>query len=320
MTREMGGYFGLDIGNAKLYHHSAIALNSGRSCLAYLLAKENVTRLYLPNYLCDTLITTVAECGINYDFYPIDTRLEMLHQIKLNPDDRLLYVNYFGLKDEYAGKLPSKYGKALIVDNSQAFFSPPLADIDTFYSPRKFFGVPDGGYLYSNKRIDGDLATAHSSAHALHLLGRIDDGAEAWYQAYLEAEVALATQGIMRMSRLTHGLLGTIDYAAACERRNRNYDMLHQMLAELNRLEIAATRGAGPMVYPLLWDGERLRERLIKERIYVATYWREVVTREGSNDTERRLAEKCIALPIDQRYEITDMQRMARIILEVADE
>ena len=31
-----------------------------------------------------------------------------------------------------------------------SLFEKPLKNIDTIYSPRKFFGVSDGGYLYMN--------------------------------------------------------------------------------------------------------------------------------------------------------------------------
>ncbi len=63
-----------------------------------------------------------------------------------------LCTNYFGIKDEFITSL-SKQVSNLIVDNAQSFFSNPIENIDTFYSPRKFFGVSDGAYLYCDTRI-----------------------------------------------------------------------------------------------------------------------------------------------------------------------
>lgn len=40
--------------------------------------------------------------------------------------------------------------KNLIVDNVQVFYTPPIKGLDTIYTCRKFFGVPDGAYLYTD--------------------------------------------------------------------------------------------------------------------------------------------------------------------------
>lgn len=38
----------------------------------------------------------------------------------------------------------------IILDNTQSFFQKPISGIDTIYSCRKYFGVPDGAYLSTN--------------------------------------------------------------------------------------------------------------------------------------------------------------------------
>ena len=45
----------------------------------------------------------------------------------------------------------------LIVDNAQAFYMPHLG-LASFYSPRKFFGVADGGYLFCGKKLDEEFS------------------------------------------------------------------------------------------------------------------------------------------------------------------
>ena len=62
-------------------------------------------------------------------------------------------VNYYGLfSEEQLISLKNKYGN-IVVDNAQAFFTEPVKGIDTIYSCRKFFGVPDGGYAYTEKLV-----------------------------------------------------------------------------------------------------------------------------------------------------------------------
>ena len=83
---------------------------------------------------------------------------------------------------------------------------------------------------------------------------------------------------------------------------------LHEALKNYNELRIATEEVNGPMVYPLLISKKGLKEFLIHHKIYVATYWQEVLTRVGAGTTEHKFTEYLVPLPIDQRYGIEDMQ------------
>lgn len=74
------------------------------------------------------------------------------------------------------------------------------------------------------------------------------------------------------------------------------------------------------MVYPFLCASAELRQALLRERVYVASYWPEVVARKGVSDIECMLVEHAIPLPVDQRYDTGDMQRIIQIIKENIDE
>lgn len=69
-------------------------------------------------------------------------------QIK-NREDWVYLINFYGQysRDEIVSY--AKEYKNLIVDNVQAFYTKPIEGVDTIYTCRKFFGVPDGGYLYA---------------------------------------------------------------------------------------------------------------------------------------------------------------------------
>ena len=48
LSKEIGGYFGLDIDTDKytnLQHHS-VALNTARNCLRYLIKAYNITKMF----------------------------------------------------------------------------------------------------------------------------------------------------------------------------------------------------------------------------------------------------------------------------------
>ena len=50
-----------------------------------------------------------------------------------------------------------------------------------------------------------------------------------------------------------------------------------------------------------------LRKKLIDDKIYTPKYWEDALNRILSSDTEHSFIENIIPLPIDQRYEIEDM-------------
>ena len=99
----------------------------------------------VPYYLCDSIVNLLQKNNIDITFYHIKMDFTPENNIKLRTGEYLFVVNYYGqLTKKMQGKLKSQY-KNIILDNTQAFFDKPLKNVDTLYSFRKFFGVPDGG-------------------------------------------------------------------------------------------------------------------------------------------------------------------------------
>jgi hypothetical protein len=69
------------------------------------------------------------------------------------------------------------------------------------------------------------------------------------------------------------------------------------------------------MVYPYLTDDAALKQRLIQDEIFVATYWPNVMEWCSNDDIEYKLATRIIPLPIDHRYGMKDMRRIINTIL-----
>ena len=149
-TKAIGGYIELQLPKGDEYYPSLIKLNTGRNALEYILKANNYVSIYIPYFTCEVLLEPIKRLGIQYYFYTIDKNLDPVIDFHIAPNECFLYTNYFGIKQQTINRL-SKEIPNLIVDASQAFFSKPLSGIDTFYSCRKFFGVPDGAYLQCNK-------------------------------------------------------------------------------------------------------------------------------------------------------------------------
>ncbi|WP_028485999.1 hypothetical protein [Thiomicrorhabdus chilensis] len=310
--KELGGYFELELNQGEPYHKNALALNSARNCFKYILKAKQPPKVYIPAYCCDSLIESLQAENIDYAFYHINEQFELLDLPQLKPNEKLLYINYFALKSEYVRNLHSQYGEALIVDNTQAFFEMPIQGVDTFYSPRKFFGVADGGYLYTDRLLEQDLEQDHSASRFTQLLGRYENTASEFYNHYQTSENALINQPIKWMSKLTQGILKSLDYNKIALTRQRNFWALEAFLGEKNQFKGICLTDFVPMVYPYLTDDLKLRSRLIENKIYIAKYWMDAI--ERVNEQEKHMIENVVYLPIDQRIKFNGLNKIKKVV------
>lgn len=310
----IGGYFSLELPKREAYHSRALALNTGRNCLEYILRARGYKKVYIPYYTCNVVLEPFHKLGVPFEYYHIDIHFEIRDRFTLNEGEALLYTNYYGLKQRYVEQLAEKVGSRLIVDNTQAFYAKPIAGIDTFYTCRKFFGVPDGAYLYTDKLLDEELEQDQSYERMLSLTKRIDLSPEAGYQDFRDTSKALVGQPIKRMSKLTQRMMQGIDYEAVAQKRRANYQLLHETLGKENNIELPLEDDAVPMVYPYLVPVKGLREKLIENKIFVARYWPSVLECTGPEDIDYLLAFQMQPLPIDQRYGEDEMKEICKII------
>ena len=311
----VGGYFELELRKGEHYHKDAIRLNTARNCFEYVLRSRQCTQVYVPYYTCEVLLEPIKKLGVNYKFYSINEQFEPISFPSLDADTAFLYTNYYGMKQKCVERLSEKYGSQLIVDNAQAFYSEPMQRIDTFYSARKFFGVSDGAYLYTGKRLEQNLYQDVSYKRMSHLLKRIDLGAELGYLDFRNDDDMLCNQDIKQMSKLTDNVLSGIDYEAAKRKRRENYTLLDEFLRASNQISLELDERAVPMVYPYLTDDLSLRRRLIENKVFVATYWSNVKGWTTEDMLERKLMERLIPIPCDQRYGEKEMSSIVSLVL-----
>lgn len=318
MLKEIGGYFELELSNRHSFPHSeGTCLNVGRNALEYVLRSiPAISRIWLPYYTCEVVLEPLKKLEIPYSFYTINDCLELKELIDLKPDEYLLVTNYFGIKDSYIRQLSQIYGAQLIVDNAQAYYCDPIAGIKTVYSPRKFVGVPDGGIAFVSNGWDVEQFEIDCSYNRCsHLLKRYDLGASGGYADFRDNSHELVNQPIRRMSHLTVALLSNIDFVSIRQRRIENFNYLHQVLGTSNLLSIPDVEGfACPMVYPYYTDNSSLKKKLIEDKVFVATYWPNVMQWCKPTDVEYKLADRILALPIDQRYEKEEMNKILTIL------
>lgn len=71
MKQEIGGYLELEVFHGKEYYPDLVKVNLGRTALCWLLDPRKIETLYLPFFLCDSVIDTCLRQGIHVNFYSL---------------------------------------------------------------------------------------------------------------------------------------------------------------------------------------------------------------------------------------------------------
>ena len=314
--REIGGYFGFEKLIHKEYYAGLIALNTARNALLYVMRARGIKKIYIPFYLCDSVSKMLDREGFNYEYYHVNKNFMPDFNKKLNDGEYLYIVNYYGIiNNSRVQELSALYGNKIILDNVQAFFQAPINGIDTIYSCRKFFGVPDGAYLSSNAILDYELDTDKSSGRMTHILGRCEGrSASDYYADFKKSDESYVNLALMKMSWLTSNLLGAIDYDSVKNKREENYNMLDSLLGDSNILPKISP--AGPYAYPYYCDdGLKVKKKLAGKKIYIATLWPYALT--CGDTTAEDYAANILPIPCDQRYNQDDMKYIAKELTKI---
>lgn len=307
MLMEIGSFIEMDLKSTGEYFkdNRLARLNSGRAGILYALTILKLKKIYIPYYQCPSVFSFLIANGIELLPYNLDADLEPVLN-KNEKDSAVLIVNYFGLFDSYKlHRLQKKYIN-VIIDNSQAFFTRALVGCMNIYSPRKFFGVPDGGYVIgpTAKTLEFTLQQDYSSDTAGFLMKRIEMGCKAVYQERQLNEERIDNAGVRRMSLLTKSMLQGIDYTKIKKIRRKNFLYAHHVFKSINQLNISSLQSlfSVPMVYPLLIEQEELVGVLKEQGIYTGRWWAHVLKSVDDASIEYKLSQYMIPIPIDQRY------------------
>lgn len=314
--KEIGGYIEVDFPKRRGFHEDAVALNSGRSCVAYLIEARGIEVMWIPDYMCDSVSGLLDQCGVKWRKYCVDESLEPVWNFEVSDGEYLYLVDYYGQLTDgcFERALDVSQGR-LIVDEAQSLFSDPRAGVDTLYSPRKFLGIPDGGFLHTDVKRLPNIPQGKSYRNMGFLLGRYENEASSFYSEYQANNDRFISEPMERMSRLTQGLIGATDLRLVKRRRSRNYRYLAASLDAVNELDLHTS--IAPFAYPLLVEGGfSLRQKLIKRKMYIPTLWPNVFDDPEAGAAAKRLARDLLPLPVDQRYGYREMNAMLEALRE----
>src|SRR5690606_31516894 len=159
------------------------------------------TLVHVPFHTCDATLEPFKRMGVETKFYGLKEDLEPASLPDLQAGEYFLWTNYYGLCGPLTERLKLHYGDRLILDDTHDFFHGAHPGHWSFTSARKYFGVPDGAYLFPPDPIEVDaprnmeISLDHGMLRAMGLQAE----AFAAYQRY-EASLPCSVQRISTVS------------------------------------------------------------------------------------------------------------------------
>jgi hypothetical protein len=308
IATSIGGFLDFELAltghNTLPWIDAAQGFHTARGALSVFLRHHKYRSVWLPVFTCSELTGYLTRNFTNLQFYALDEN--WLPQVKPKPNELLIFPNYFGVCSKQCDYLISTIpSERLLIDCAQAcYYFRPSANL--LYSPRKFFALPDGGYLVTaNKLLELDACSKTSNAlgienlfpHVMRSAGLLDEA----YGLFQKKESNLSDQAEHRVSDISLGLLKKTPSAAAAERRRSNFRLLSKGLVKLGLQPLQKINDDVPLVLPVkMKRAAEARRFLITQKIFCPHYWPDALQ-----------SENLLFLPIDQRYGAKEMMRIA---------
>lgn len=320
---EIGSFIELEFPKGREYYTgSNIArLNSGRAAIYHAFRLLNCSAIWLPHYQCETVRDFLSRKHVDIKYYHIDNRF---NPVDLHPGEKeaVLFANYYGIMSDKRMKYLAESYQNVIIDNSQAFFCPPIPGCMNVYSARKFVGVPDGAYVIgpNAEQYMEEYPQCYSSDTADFMLKRIEYGCEGkTYEARMINEERIDTEDIMQMSKLTRTILDGADYQRIKRKRRENFDFARQLFDGINCLDAGMyyDKTCVPMVYPLVVEDDSLLQRLLDHKHFQGHWWHYIMDEVKPDCFEYWLSRYIIPITVDQRYDSANLNFIKEIIFNM---
>jgi dTDP-4-amino-4,6-dideoxygalactose transaminase len=333
----IGGMFGIEIaqiGKGSFPHFlepEVILLANARSGIRLLIGILSPHRVWTPSYLCAAMVEAIDQNLTSVRFYAVDRDLRVpsltwLGQVQ--PNDLVILLDYFGFR-YHASLIPliKERGAWVLEDACQALLSADVGKGADFvlFSPRKFMGVPDGGILRLNTRLDLRAVALSSPPStwwlqafcASMLRGEFDrhGGERTWFRLFQKAEAACPV-GYYAMSEMSRMLLeDSFHYSTIIQKRIENYTVLNVNLRSWAVFS-DLPEGIVPLGFPLrVANRDRVLQGLFAQNIYPPVHWPLSGVVPSEFEESHALSAEIMTLPCDQRYNVADMERVVQAFM-----
>lgn len=305
---------------------------SGRTALYQILRSlaPQHRKLWLPDWLCHTMVDAVEKAGFEYRFYELDAdfkaTIDALDKSGFKDGEAVLMINYFGLQNltGISKSIKDAYPNAVVIeDDVQAYWAfaekeSPYADY-RFTSLRKALPVPDGGLVKTKRPMpkavgDNTFAPLKIKAGTMKFhRGERGINDEDYLKLFKEGDKLIPENYDSVMSLDSQRLYAGIDLEKAKQQRQANAAQLIAGLDEIGiKPMIHVSADSVPLFVPInLENRDEVRRCMFQHEVFCPVHWPldGMSVKRGSDMAARELS-----LIVDQRYGVNEMDLILKYI------
>jgi len=342
MRKIIGGQIGYDNIIYKKFNilKNQQILANGRSALYFILKniENKISTVYVPNYLCESILQPIRELGIKYKFYKI--KKEFNFKLPFKNNSAVIFLNYFGRDTKKYQHLKNDYKKNIyyikdcthdVFNKSNNFKEFQKNNIFKFASIKKYIPFPIGAITNTqNIKLDSTdkkkNVILYNFANLLKTRGKyfsipkknIDIVLEkkmlksqANYKLFESKKIFTNKVPIIIKNKLLKYNLKKI-----LNKRNNNFLYLKKKLSK--KIKVVSINKNFPLNFTIMLrkkQKDKLVSTLGNYRIFATTLWplpNEINLKK--NRYSHTLSSRLLSLPIDHRYNKKDIDFMLSII------
>jgi len=317
---------------------------TGRTALDYIIKDMKVNKVvksvYMPSYCCHSMIQPLIDNGVDVEFYDvIFENGNYTYMMDFETQcDVIFIMQYFGYCNETVNEFIYKYkqlGKIVIEDATHSWMSDRPYNQESNYvfaSFRKWTGLPggavaikqDGQFIIEvSKETNFEYIQLRKKASTLKK-EFIENGIgqkETFLKYFNQAEELLESEyQNYYIQQDLENLIKSLDLVKIKEKRKINAGYLIEGLKEFSSIEtISLEKEDVPLFVPIIVPhGKRneLRQYLINNDIYCPVHW---PISEQHRFHNKSLYYNSLSLVCDQRYELSDMNRIIETIKDFVE-
>lgn len=326
----IGGEFEIDLSLQRVFtpQSDVYYYASGRTALYQILRSlsSQHRKLWLPDWLCHTMVDAVEKAGFEYSFYELDAdfkaSINALDKSGFKDGEAVLMINYFGLQDltGISKSIKDAYPNVVVIeDDVQAYWvfsekDNPFADY-RFTSLRKALPVPDGGLVKTKRPMPraiekNTFAPLKIKAGAMKFhRGEAGISDEDYLKLFKEGDKLIPENYESVMSPDSQQLFAGTDLEKAKKQRQAN---AAQLIAGLDKIGkktmIPVSPGSVPLFVPIyLENRDEVRRKMFQHEIFCPVHWPldGMSVKRGTD-----MAAHELSLIIDQRYSRKEMDEI----------
>ena len=304
----------------QMSHYNTYFTDSGRSSLRLILRSLNLEIVALPDYLCSVITDVFIQEKTEFIYYKVNSDFSINTSTILDKCDAVYIIDYFGIKHDYLKEIPIVRDKIIIEDN---VFSPYIENTSdfkkwlSFNSYRKISACAEGSLIRSNIELRSDLIASspasfikykyQAKATKFEYLNNNLYSEDIYLTQFEEGEELLDRQRVV-FSVSDDGMSQIISFheslSAEMIQRDKNFSILENKISPVG-FETSMFKSFFVFSCENL---QNLRTELMTNKIYLPRHW------PNSHHIDNYLYQNLLSIPVDCRYDESDMERIAQIV------